>query len=93
MTDVQFRAGRFYTLEELSELARRDMTAKGITQVQAANMLNERFDPTRGQYHRTQISAALKHPERNPGMVLLLVETVTDYTTDQVPRYLLERKA
>lgn len=93
MTDIQFRAGRFYSLPELAELARRSMKAKGITQAQAADVLNETHDPSRGQYHRPQVSAALNDPEHNPGMVLLLVETFSDYKTDQQPRYQLERKS
>lgn len=94
MADVLFRAGRFYTLEELGELARRGLETYegGISHRRAAEILNERHDPTRGKFHRPQVSAALKDPEGNPGMVLLLVETFTDYTTDQRPRYLIERK-
>ncbi len=94
MADVLFRAGRFYTLEELRELARRGLETYegGISHRRAAEILNERHDPTRGKFHRPQVSAALKDPEGNPGMVLLLVETFTDYATDQRPRYLLERK-
>ncbi len=92
MVDVQFRAGRFYSLEELAELARRSLETQGLTQTKAAAILNERYEGQRGRFYQTQVSAALKDPTRNPAMVLLLVEAFTDYKTDQQPRYLLERR-
>lgn len=94
MTSVHFRSGSTYTLGELAELARRGLATfeGGISQRRAAELLNERFEPERGRYHQTQISAALNDPASNPGMVRLLVEAFTDYATDEVPRYLLVRK-
>ena len=93
-TDVQYRAGRFYTLDELAELARRGLETYegGISQSRAAEILNEHHTGTRGKFYQAQISNALATPARQPTLVLLLVETFTDYCPDEKPRYLLKRK-
>lgn len=92
MADIRFRSGSSYTLEELAELARRGLEDRGLTQQQAADYLNEHFTPERGQFHRPQISSALRQPETNPGMVLLLVRAFTDYVVIEPARYTIQRK-
>ena len=88
-----FRPGRTYALTELAELARRGIEAHGLTHQQVSEHLNEHGpEPRRGKYHRAQIGAALSQPEKNPGMVMLLIETFTDYTVHTPARYLLDRK-
>ena len=87
-----FRPGRTYTLIELAELARRNLEHRGLTQQQAADFLNEHATPQRGKYHRVQVGAALSQPEKNPGMVMLLIEMFTDYAVRTPARYLLDRK-
>lgn len=88
-----FRNGSSYTLTELVDLVRRGLKEKGMTQAEAAAYLNEHYEPTRGKYHRSQVGAALSDPETNPGMVLLLVQAVTDYEVKEPPRYKLSRKS
>jgi len=92
MSDVTFRSGSTYTIAELAELARRGMQTRGLTQVKAAEYLNEHFDPPRGRVAQPQISAALRAPEANPGLVLLMVQAFTDYDVDEMPRYFITRK-
>ena len=94
MTDLSFRSGGYYTLDELAELARRGLATfeGGISQARAAEILNERYEGQRGAYYQAQISGALSNPERYPSLVLLLVEAFSGYTLNEKPRYLLERK-
>ena len=90
-----FRPGRTYTLDELAELARRGIENQGLTQQQAADHLNEHYPTARkgsAKFHRAQVGAAIANPERNPRMLLLLIEAFTDYTVRTPPRYLLDRK-
>ena len=88
-----YRAGRAYTIEELAELARSAMETRGITQAQAAEVLTKQFEAKRGKrFQQPQVSAALKDPEKNPGMVMLLVEAFTDYRVNETAKYTLEKK-
>ncbi len=92
---ISFRPGRTYTLKELVELARRGLETRRLTHQQAADYLSEHFPMKRSdsrKYHRAQVGAALSNPERNPRMVMLLVEAFTDYTVHTPARYLLDRK-
>ena len=91
---MQVRSGSTYTLAELAPLAKKGLETYdgGISHRRAVEILNERHPTGRGRYHAPQISQALNDPDGNPGMVLLLIEAFTDYTTDRVPRYKVERK-
>ena len=93
MAKKSFRAGGRYTIEELAELARRGVEQSGLTQEEITAELNRRQLGRRGEIRRTQISMALNDPARNPGMLLLLIETFTDYVAAEEVRYVLERKA
>ena len=92
MAKRSFRAGGRYTIEELAELARRGVEQSGLTQEEIAAELNQKRRGRRGEIRRTQISMALNDPARNPGMLLLLLETYTDYIATEEVRYVLERK-
>ena len=88
-----YRTGHAYTIEELAELARSAMETKGVTQNQAAEELTKRFEAKRGKrFQQPQVSAALKDPEKNPGMVMLLVEAFTDYRVNEKAKYTLEKQ-
>ena len=91
MTNVRFRAGSTYTIEELAELVRRGINESGLTQQQVADLLNEEDQALRGTIRRTQISMALNSPADNTGMLIRLVERFTDYRATPQTRYLLER--
>ncbi len=93
MAKKAFRGGSRYTIEELAELARRGVEQSGLTQEEVAAELNQKQRGRRGKIRRTQISMALNDPGRNPGMLLLLIETFTDYVATEEVRYVLERKA
>ena len=81
-----------YALAELAELARRGLHARGLTQQQAADWLNEHVETTRGKIYRAQVTRALQDPERNPALVLLIVNHFTDYDVEPVPKYEIRRK-
>ena len=92
---ITFRPGRTYTLMELVVLARRGLETRRLTHQQAADYLSKNFPMKRSDsrtFHRAQVGAALSNPERNPRMVMLLVEAFTDYKVHTPARYLLDRK-
>lgn len=86
------RVGKSYTLPELAEIARAALDAAGLSQAQAAELLNERFKPQRGRFRQPQLSAAFREPTRNPGMVLMLLEAFTPYRVEPDARYVLARQ-
>ena len=90
---IKYKPGRTYSVTELAELARRAMEQKNITQQQAAEELSRQFEAKRGsRFQQPQVSAALGDPEKNPGMVMLLIEAFTDYRVNETTKYTLERK-
>ncbi len=95
MADINIRSGGTYTLNELAELARRSLETYegGISQRRAAKVLNEKFESDRGEWKQPHISAALNDPQRNPGLVRLLVRAFSPYTVDDEPRFRIEREA
>jgi len=93
MAKQSFRAGGRYTIEELAELARSGVEQSGLTQEEIARQLNQQQHGRRGKIRRTQISMALNDPARNPRMLLLLLETFTDYEATEEMRYVLKRKS
>ena len=93
MAKKTFRAGSRYTIEELAELARRGVEQSGLTQAEIAERLNRQQQGRRGEIRRTQISMALNDPSRNLRMLLLLLETFTDYEAVEEVRYVLKKKS
>ena len=88
-----YKTGRAYSIADLAELARSTMEQKNITQQQAAEELSRQFEAKRGsRFQQPQVSAALSDPEKNPGMVMLLVEAFTDYRVSEAAKYTLEKK-
>ena len=88
MADTTFRSGGIYGLEELGELARRGRTKQGLTQQDAANVLNERYGTETAQ---PQISAAERGDARYTSLIFRMVEAFTDYDVQAEPLHRIQR--
>ena len=87
MPEQRFRSGGMYTIKELGELARRSIQTQGLTHQQVADWLNVHVETPRGE-----VTRALRDPERNPTLVLLIVNHFTEYDVEPTPKYEIRRK-
>jgi hypothetical protein len=88
---ASFRSGSSYTIEELADLVRSTLEQKDMTYRNAARSLAKQ-DGKSLRSTEAQISMALSSPAQRPGMVLRLVELVSDYEIEGPARYTIRRK-